>query len=441
MKKWPLFLVAMSLVVSMGCQTNSAGLAQGPAGLFDGGSDGAFDSAPGPTPDPSKVVDAGAPDVAVDVPYPSQTGGTVATGGTGGLGQTSLTGGTVVATGGTVVPPDAGSVDQLPSTGGVATGGVATGGVATGGIATGGVSTGGVATGGVATGGIATGGVATGGITTGGVATGGTATGGTGGQVVDAQPDLSTQGPDAGQSTMKLVWWDDFVGDANTRADDKKWTYVEWEPGQVNGELQRYTNRVENAYLDGSPEGHMVIHPAYNPLSQTAGRYTSARLETSGNRMTVRTGRVEVRAKLPAGGGSFPGIVLLGTRGNWPACGELALMEQWGQEKSWFYATAYAGDASGSTGNVKYSFRDDGEASSTFHVYSLDWYADRLVFQIDGKTIIDKPYDSSSPFASIPEYLVLDVALGGNMGGTINNADFANNAMDMVVDYVKVYSF
>jgi beta-glucanase (GH16 family) len=410
MKKWSLFLVATFFVVPMGCQTDGAGLAQGPAGLLDGGSDGAsnVDGRPGATQKP--IVDALPIDVTVDLPYPSQTGGTVATGGTGGLGQTGWTGGTVVATGGTIistggtlVPADAGTADAITSTGGGSTGGVATGG-------------------------------AMGGAVTGG-------TGGGGGQPVDAQPDLSTPFADGGpQSTMKLVWWDDFVGEANTRPDDKKWTYVEWEPGHVNGEVQRYTDRVENAYLDGSPEGHLVIHPAYVPLGES-NRYTSARLETSGNRLSVRTGRVEVRAKLPAGIGSFPGILLLGTRGTWPACGELALMEQWGQDKSWFYATAYSGDASGDTGHVKYSFRNTSEASSTFHVYSLDWYDDRVVFQVDGKTIVDKPYDSSSPFASIPEYIVLDVALGGTMGGLVNNADFVGNGMDMVVDYVKVYSF
>jgi beta-glucanase (GH16 family) len=130
----------------------------------------------------------------------------------------------------------------------------------------------------------------------------------------------------------------------------------------------------------------------------------------------------------------------MGSTGNWPQCGELAIMEQYGQDKSWFYvsATAGSGSGSGNTGNVKYTFPDATTASLDFHVYSFDWYTDHVVFQMDGIEITRTAFATSSPFYSIPEYLILDLALGGNMGGTIDPNAFP---MDMIVDYVRVYSF
>jgi beta-glucanase (GH16 family) len=175
-----------------------------------------------------------------------------------------------------------------------------------------------------------------------------------------------------------------------------------------------------------------------SPSAQSA-QYTSGRINTKGN-FWFKTGRMEVRAKLPAGTGSFPGIITMGTEGAWPQCGEIGLMEQYGQNKSWFYASAYADTApeSGNKRNVRYDFADDTTASSEFHVYSVDWTSDHLIFQVDGDEIMRTSYGTSSPFYTTSQYIVLDVAVGGTMGGSIDPDGFP---MDMVVDYVRVYSF
>jgi beta-glucanase (GH16 family) len=147
--------------------------------------------------------------------------------------------------------------------------------------------------------------------------------------------------------------------------------------------------------------------------------------------------RIEVKAKLPAGIGSFPAIMAIGD-GQWPQSGALALVEQFGQDKTWAYLTAYADSSShGATGNVTYNYSDPTSASANFHVYAVDWYSDHLVFQVDGRTVVSKPFDSGAPFATIPEYLTLDVALGGSQGGAVDNGGFP---MTMTVDYVRVYS-
>ena len=329
---------------------------------------------------------------------------------------------------------DAAGMAAVPSTGGVsATGGV----VSTASVsASGGMGSlgGALATGvTVSVGGI----VSSGGMPGHGGTTASSSSGGRLSQDASAPADLAPSRPDnaisGGRDTAaappKLLWSDEFNGDVDTRADATKWTYLTSSAVPTNGEKQQYVNRVANAFLDGT--GNLVIRAL-----KLAGGYTSARLDTKG-KFSFRTGRIEVRAKLPTGAGSAPGIVLSGVTGSWPASGGLALMEQ-GQDKSWFYATAYAGGASGDTGHVRYAFPNATTASSEFHVYALDWYAASLVFQVDGNNVASTTYDSTSPFATVPESIVLYLAVGGDLGGTVDSNAFP---MDMLIDYVRVYSY
>jgi beta-glucanase (GH16 family) len=229
---------------------------------------------------------------------------------------------------------------------------------------------------------------------------------------------------------LTLLWHDEFEGAANAGVDTSKWTYNT--QTQVNNEKQQYTASRQNVFLDGS--GHLVIRGL-----KASAQYTSGRIETNG-KFSFKTGRIEVKAMLPAGIGSFPGIIMMGTSGAWPQCGEIGIMEQYGQDKSWFYASAYA-DGSANSGDersIRYDFPDATTASTDFHIYSADWYGDHLVIQVDGAEVMRTSFGTSSPFYTTPEYIVLDVAIGGNMGGAIDPNAFP---MDMIVDYVRVYSF
>jgi beta-glucanase (GH16 family) len=247
----------------------------------------------------------------------------------------------------------------------------------------------------------------------------------------DASDAAASIAPDASRT---LVWSDEFDSAAIAGVDTGKWSYVTWDPGHVNNEAQKYTNRIENVAQDG--EGHLILRALNTPYG--GFQYTSGRIETNA-KFSFKFGRIEVRAKLPAGPGSFPGIAMLGTVGNWPQCGELAIMEQYGQDKSTIYSTALTGGGpkSGEVGPAKYTFEESTDASSDFHVYSLDWYGDHLVFQVDGVEVTRSTFDKTSPFNTIAEYIVLDVALGGDKGGPIKASQFP---MEMIVDYVRVYS-
>ena len=111
-------------------------------------------------------------------------------------------------------------------------------------------------------------------------------------------------------------------------------------------------------------------------------------------------------------------------------------MEQWGQDKSWLYCSTYSGASSDI--NQKVTFPNATTLSSDFHLYALEWYSDHMVFFIDGAQVARSNFDTTSPFYTGKFYIVLDVAIGGTMGGTIGDASAF--PMEMVLDYVRVYS-
>lgn len=250
-----------------------------------------------------------------------------------------------------------------------------------------------------------------------------------------------SSGKDAGAESApspswQLVWWDEFNLGPNFGVDATKWNVATWEPNTVNGEQQKYTTRPQNVFYDN--QGHLVLrglHDSWNS-NGTVYPYTSGRLQTDGKFQFGSGHRLEVRAKLPAGRGSFPAILLMGTTGNWPQCGEIGLMEQWGQDKSWLYCSTYSGGSSDIKQQV--TFPSATTLSSDFHVYVLDWYSDHMVFFIDGMQVARSNFDATSPFFTGTYYLIFDVAIGGTMGGTIDDA--GGFPMDMVLDYVRVYS-
>jgi beta-glucanase (GH16 family) len=246
----------------------------------------------------------------------------------------------------------------------------------------------------------------------------------------------SDAGFDSGTSpSWHLVWSDDFTLDVSTGVDTTKWTPATSDPGTVNGERQKYTARAQNIFHDD--QGHLVLRGLHDfwMNNGTTYPYTSGRVQT-GSIPQLKFGRVEVRAKLPAGQGSYPAILLMGTTGNWPQCGEIGIMEQWGQDKSWLYCSTYSGAASDISQKV--TFPNATTLSSDFHVYALEWYSDHMVFFIDGAQVALSNFDKTSPFYTGTFYIILDVAIGGNMGGTIDDA--GGFPMDMVLDYVRVYS-
>ena len=223
-----------------------------------------------------------------------------------------------------------------------------------------------------------------------------------------------------------LVWFDEF--DTDGAPDATKWGYDLGAGGWGNNEAQTYTNAAANATVTG---GNLVI----KAIRTGPNTYTSARLKTE-NKYEFTYGKVEVRAKLPSGGGTWPAIWMLGANYDtvsWPACGEIDIMEYVGNNPDVVLSTLHFPGNSGGNG-VTGSTTVSG-ASTQFHVYKAVWSPNSIRFYVDDVLFHSMPNNSTIPFNS-DFFLILNVAMGGNLGGVIDPS-FTQSAME--IDYVTVY--
>ena len=235
-----------------------------------------------------------------------------------------------------------------------------------------------------------------------------------------------------------LVWQDEF--DRDGLPDPARWSYDVGGHGWGNREPQFYTERrPENARVEG---GYLIIE-ARKEAWQGAP-YTSARLVTRG-KGDWTYGRIDVRAQLPRGRGSWPAIWMLATtsgRMTWPDDGEIDVMEHVGFDHGVVHASVHTKAYNHSIGTQKTARTTVPDVSEAFHVYSVDWDATHVRILIDDREYFryDKPAKAGKaewPFDA-PFHLLLNVAVGGNWGGE-KGIDEATLPYRMVVDYVRVY--
>lgn len=256
----------------------------------------------------------------------------------------------------------------------------------------------------------------------------------------------------AQSSDWKLVWSDDF--DKPGLPDAAKWGYEE---GLIrNNEAQYYTKerkenaRVENGMLVIEARKEQFKNPAYDPAAtEKKGRrgrefaeYTSASLSTRG-KADWTNGRIEVRAKLPSGKGTWPAIWMLGSdrQRGWPACGEIDIMEFVGFEPGVIHANVHTKKYNHVQKNNKGDKIRIPDASNQFHVYVMEWTQQKLDFFVDDKKYFTYENEGSGsdawPFDK-PEYLILNLAIGGAWGGA-QGIDDSAFPQKFFVDYVRVY--
>ena len=241
----------------------------------------------------------------------------------------------------------------------------------------------------------------------------------------------------AAPGSDKPVWADEFSGAAGSKPDPAKWTYDLGGNGWGNRELEKYTDRPENASLDG--EGHLVIRA----IKDAEGRFTSARLKTQGL-FSFAYGRAEARMKLPRGQGIWPAFWMLGDnvkQVRWPACGEIDVMENLGREPAIVHGTIHGPGYSGKSGiTAQYTVEGMGLADD-FHVFAVEWKPERIDFLVDGHI-----YETITPAAlpkgakwvyDHPFFLLLNLAVGGAWPGNPDASTLF--PQELVVDYVRVY--
>jgi len=231
-------------------------------------------------------------------------------------------------------------------------------------------------------------------------------------------------------TTLSLVWSDEFDAATPGAPDPTKWGYDLGAGGWGNNELEYYTNRTTNAIVSG---GTLKITALKESFS--GSNYTSARLLSKG-KFSFKYGKAEISAKLPAAAGTWPAIWMLGenfSSAGWPACGEIDIMEHIGNSINKIYGTLHYPGRSG--GNADGATTMISNATTAFHKYTLEWTDVSIKISVD-----DVPYYTFSNSSTTPFnqnfFFILNVAMGGNMGGTIDPA-FTSGVME--VDYVRVY--
>jgi len=235
----------------------------------------------------------------------------------------------------------------------------------------------------------------------------------------------------------KLVWSDEFNGQG--LPDSSKWSYETGHNGWGNNEAQFYTaRRPENARME---HGCLVIEARKESWEGAA--YTSARLLSKG-KGDWKYGRIEVRAKLPAGRGMWPAIWMLPTRwvyGGWPHSGEIDIMENVGYLPDSVFGSIHTG----AYNHVMKTQRTQGvylnDLSTAFHVYTVEWDTAQIRFLLDGRPYFSfaNEHTGSEAWPFDQEFhLLLNIAVGGNWGGKygIDNAIFPQK---MLIDYVRVW--
>jgi len=269
--------------------------------------------------------------------------------------------------------------------------------------------------------------------------------------LVANQVSILVQSGSSSTTKWVLVWSDEFNEPV---INESVWSFEVGNGcpdlcGWGNNELEYY--KKENAFIEFDKEGngYLVIEArserVYDNVSGRYFNYTSARMHTR-NSFTFTYGRIEVRAKLPYGKGIWPAIWLLGTKGVWPACGEIDIMELLGHQPDTVYGTVHTLNCAGSNG-IGASFRLPANMtfSDDFHVFALEWSPqaikwyvdDQLYHVVSREELADKGcvwvFDPDNPF-----YIILNVAVGGNWPGYPDSSTVFPQRM--IVDYVRVYT-
>ena len=247
-----------------------------------------------------------------------------------------------------------------------------------------------------------------------------------------------------------LVWSDEF--NTNGPVNSTNWFHQTQLPAGGswnNGEVQHYTNQTSNSFVDAGLLNIVAIKENYTDQGITKA-YTSARLNS---KFAFKYGRVDVRAKLPIGSGTWPAIWLLGRNINedggyfdatygttdWPACGEIDIMEHGifpSQSINYIQSTLHTPSSFGNSVNNGGTLASD--LQNNYHVYSMNWSPFQISFLLDG--VVFYTYNpavknaNTWPFDN-EQFILLNVAMGG-FAGTI---PLSFTQAGMQIDYVRVY--
>jgi beta-glucanase (GH16 family) len=251
----------------------------------------------------------------------------------------------------------------------------------------------------------------------------------------------SAQAPKTIQG-KSLIWSDEFnyAGAPET----SKWNYDLGDGcpnvcGWGNEELEYYTNTSKNVRV----ENGLLIIEAHK--EEIGGKpYTSTRI-VSKQKGDWLYGRIEVKAKLPKGRGTWPAIWMLSTDwnyGGWPTSGEIDIMEHVGYDPGVVHGTLHSAKYNHTKGTQQEGKVTVADAQDAFHVYAIDWSKDRIDFYVDDNRYHSVDRNAKDEFNGRPFdkkfHLIMNIAVGGGWGGQ-KGVDESIWPQRMEVDYVRVY--
>ena len=240
-----------------------------------------------------------------------------------------------------------------------------------------------------------------------------------------------------------LLWSQEFNGKMDAKIDPKFWNYDIGGTGWGNNELQNYQK--DAVAMDG--KGNLVITVkksvdknsfcVYGPC-----RYSSGRILTAG-KVAFKYGKIEARIKMPAGGGTWPAFWMLGNNISavgWPNCGEIDIIEGVGNNPKWVSVALHGPEYSGGK-NIGTSFLNGSNLSAGYHTFGIQWMPSQINWTFDGEVIQTVNQDSLNGKTWVfdaPQYLLLNVAMGGNLGGDVPEKF---SSAKMYIDWIRVSKF
>jgi beta-glucanase (GH16 family) len=223
------------------------------------------------------------------------------------------------------------------------------------------------------------------------------------------------------------VFFEDFNGNTLDRG---KWN-VEVTGNTVNNEQQAYVDSSSVLYFvhgkdaEGADKGALVIkaiyHPGYTSKELKKYDFISGRINTR-HKMEFTYGTASARMKIASGAGMWPAFWALGN-GKWPDSGEIDMMETVG-DSSWISNALHGPNYFGNTPLAyRYIFPANTDVSQ-WHIYSVDWTPDQLVFKTDNKityTVTRAMVEHYGRWAfDNAKFIILNFALGGGYPGGVN---------------------
>jgi beta-glucanase (GH16 family) len=252
----------------------------------------------------------------------------------------------------------------------------------------------------------------------------------------------------------ELVWSDEFNYEG--KPDPNKWSYDIWPARKVNNEDQAYTDSPNNVHVEN---GNLII--TAKKEKQGDAEYTSGRIHSQG-KGDFLYGRVDVRAKLPAGQGTWSAIWMLpsnpfkystsceknadwqgsSTCNAWPNSGEIDIMEHVGYDMQTIHGTVHNKAYYWVNWEQRKASIEGKNVDKEFHVYSIEWTPEHIIVFFDNTPYFFYRNEGTGwlawPFDH-PYHVILNLAIGGAWGSSGGPIDDSIFPVSMEVDYVRIY--